>query len=229
MTRLACFVALAALGAIPLAASAQWSDNFDGYLPGSINGQGGWKGWDNVALGAGNVVTAPTRSSPHSQQVGGAADSVRQYSGVNSGAWTYTAWQYIPGNFSGTTYFILTNTYADGGPYDWSVELQFDGGTGLILDDFRTENPVSFLRDQWAEIRIDFDLTADTQSTYYNGALLSTGTWTTAGTSALNLACVDLFANGSSSVYYDDMSLVPVPGSAGLLCLAGLLATRRRR
>jgi hypothetical protein len=225
------FIAAAAVAAFPLAASAQWSDNFDSHSLGSINGQGGWKGWDNSAGAAGNVSDAMALSGRQSQEISGPADSVHEYSGVNSGAWTYSAWQYIPGNFTGTTYFILTNTYNDGGPYDWSVEYQFNASTGVVLDDFRTENPVNMVRDRWVELRVEFDLTANTAATYYDGALLSTGTWTTGVNSVLNLGCVDLFANSASSVFYDDMSLVavPAPASAGLLGLGGLLMARRRR
>ena len=49
------------------------------------------------------------------------------------------------------------------------------------------------------------------------------------GGGALQLAAVDLYANGADNVYYDDMS-VPIP-EPGILALAGLglLALMRRR
>ncbi|MCC6678825.1 MAG: hypothetical protein IT436_16975 [Phycisphaerales bacterium] len=221
--------AIAAAGMVPVAAMAQWSDNFDSYSPGTINGQGGWQGWDGNPAFAGTVTSALALSAPNSQQINSASDSVHLYSGVSTGMWTYTAKQYIPSSFTGSTYFILLNTYNDGGPYDWSVELQFLGGTGQIVDDLRASNPVTFVRDAWAEIRIDFDLTANTISQFYNGSLIASGTWTTGTPSVLNLAAVDLFGGTGTDVYYDDMRLIPAPASAALMGLAGLLSARRRR
>ncbi len=227
-TRLICF--LAGLALAPAAALAQWSDNFDSYPTGaSTQGLGGWKGWDNSAAAAGPTSGAQALSAPNSMNVSGPVDAVHEYSGVNAGAWTYTAHQYIPTAFNGSSFFILLNKYADLGPYDWSVELQFVGATNTILDDFRPENPVNFVRGQWAEIRVEFDLTANTVSHFYNNQLISSGTWTTGGGSTLNLAAVDLYANNTSSIYYDNMSLVPAPASAALLGLGGLIAGRRRR
>lgn len=234
MKRRVVLCALVAASACPAAALAQWSDNFDSYATGSINGQGGWKGWDGAPSAAGSVSTEFSLTLPNSQQIGGAADSVHEYTGVTSGKWTYTAQQYIPSSFtSGSTYFILMNKYTDGGPHtgpdNWSVELQFLGDTGLIVDDFRPGGPIPFVRDQWAEIRIELDLTLNTISQFYNGALISAGTWTNGPTSAMSLAAVDLFANGTTNVYYDNMSLIPAPATAALPALAGLFAARRRR
>lgn len=220
----------AALLGLSVSAYAQpWSDNFDSYATGSqMHGQGGWTGWDNSAAAGALTSARQALSVPNSVDIAGGSDLVHQYSGANSGVWTYTANMFIPGNFTGTTYFIITNTYNHGGPYDWSVELQFRASNPAILDDFRTENPVNYVRDAWAEIRVVADLTNDICDTYYNGALLSTGTWTTGAGSALNIGAVDLFANGASSVYYDDLSLIPEPASLSLLGLGALALLRRR-
>jgi MYXO-CTERM domain-containing protein len=222
----------AAILAAPAIASAQWSDNFDSYATGSqLHGQGGWHGWDNDPAAGALTSNAQALSAPNSVAITGASDLVHEYTGTSSGQWSYEARQYIPSGFTGTTYFILLNTYANGGPYNWSIETQFNGATGVILDDFRTENPVSIVRDQWVPLRVDFDLTANTVSTFYNNVLLSTGTWTTGTGSALNLAAVDLFANNTGPVYYDNIVLRQVPAPAGLavLGLGGLVAARRRR
>ena len=62
---------------------------------------------------------------------------------------------------------------------------------------------------QWVEIRVEIDLTANTQAVYYNNQLLFQDTWTdhVSGGGSLNIAAVDLFANSASTVYYDDLSL----------------------
>lgn len=227
-------VLLSAIAGLALASAAQgqWSDNFDSYSLGSINGQGGWQGWDNVPAAAGTVTNAQFRSSPNSQAIVGVNDSVHTYAGVTSGQWRYTAWQFIPQNYTGLTDFILNSVYNNNGPYQWAVQLGFNATTGLVTDDNgRTENPVNFVRGQWAEIRVDFDLTANTIAEYYNGQLLSTGTWNSTAYPALSFQAVDLFANTGTVVYYDDMSLtqIPAPAGAAVLGLGGLLAARRRR
>ena len=55
------------------------------------------------------------------------------------------------------------------------------------------------------------DLVADTQAFYYGNQLLFQGSWTggMSGGGITSIAAVDLFANGATSVYYDDISLVP--------------------
>ncbi len=224
-----CLVAFAALSAN---AFAVWSDNFDSYATGSqLIGQGGWEGWGNDP-GAGALTSnAQALSAPNAAAIGGGSDLVHQFSGVNSGAWTFSTGIYMPSGRAGTTYFILMNTYSPSGPWlngHWSIELSMSA-TGAVLDDFRPETPRSLVLDAWNVIRVDIDLTANTQSTYINGALLSAGTWTTDGDSALNLANVDLFANGTSNVYYDNMSLVPEPGSLAALTLGAIALLRRRR
>ncbi len=232
------YVRLMAIGLLAGTASiaaGQWSDNFDGYGPGSINGLGSggpnalgnWAGWDNSAAAAGTVSGTQARSARHSQEITGGADSVQRYTGVTTGQWSYVAWQFIPTGFTGDTYFILNNVYNHGGPYNWAVQLKFVGTTGRVLDDNgRAENVINYVRGAWAEIRVDFDLNANTLSEYYNGALLASGTWATGG--AIALGGVDLFANNASPVYYDDMTLIPTPAGLALLGL-GALANRRRR
>lgn len=216
--------------AAPAVASAQWSDNFDSYADGTVmSGVGGWSGWDNTPAAAGIIDNVVSVSSPNSMSIPAAADAVYAFSGVDSGVWTITAQQFIPRAFSGSTYFILLNTYAVGGPNDWSSQLIFNGSTGIVTDDNRPGSTVQFVRDAWAEIRVEIDLDADTMSAFYNNQLVSSGTWTTAGSSATSIGAIDLFGNGASTVFYDNVSLIPTPGAAGLLCLAGLAANRRRR
>jgi len=57
------------------------------------------------------------------------------------------------------------------------------------------------------------DLTHDTWALYYGGQLLYQGTCSgeVSGSVISNLAAINLFANGSSSVYYDNLSLTPLP------------------
>ncbi|MFZ0546879.1 MAG: hypothetical protein WAM60_15640 [Candidatus Promineifilaceae bacterium] len=213
---------LAAVMPLMVFAGGPWSDNFDSYSTGmDLHGVGGWKGWGDVPSASASTTSDQARSTPNSVEIMGASDLVHEYS-TASGKWVYTAWQYIPGNMTGTTYFIMLNRYDDACvDCNWSVEVQFDSISGTMIDDGGTAMPQPYITDQWVEIRIEIDLDADTQDFYYNGLLFYSGTWngyvTGAGTGSNVIANVDLFANGATSVYYDDMSLVEVPaGEPGL-------------
>jgi hypothetical protein len=65
------------------------------------------------------------------------------------------------------------------------------------------------VRDQWMEIRVEIDLDNDIQKFYYGGDLLYECSWTNgvSGGGILNIAAIDLWGNGASAVYYDDICL----------------------
>ena len=92
-----------------------------------------------------------------------------------------------------------------------------------------------FITDQWVPVRCEINLDTDWIDIFYNDSLFTGYKWTTGvtGGGALNIGAVDLYAFGSSAVYYDDMSLlptvVPEPASGFLLGLSLLLLGRRRR
>jgi len=229
MKRFMCLIgAVAMLAVLPAIAQADWMDNFDSYTTGSnMHGQGGWKGWQNDS-GAGAFVTdVVSRSPANSVEITGSSDLVHEYAGYTSGQWSYTAWQYVPDNFSGQSYFILLNTYTDAGDFNWSTQVMFDSAGTVQSQYENTELPL--ITGRWVEFRVDIDLDADTQSIYYDGALLSSKSWTdgVSGGGALNIGAVDLFANGASPVYYDDISLTPEPASCLVLALGALFLRRR--
>lgn len=220
--------------AIPANAQFQFLDNFS-YVDGSnLHGQAGWQGWDNVASAGAVVSSAFSYSAPTSVNITGGSDLVHRFIGATSGLWTFSVRQYIPSTSTGTSYFILLNQYNDGGPYDWSVQIQYNMGTGMVVSDFGAGATLPLVRNAWADIRFDINLTANTVSEFYNGALLSTHAWNDA-TGLMAISAVDLYANNAGPVYYDDLSLiyvVPEPSAAALLALFGALGavwTRRNR
>jgi PEP-CTERM motif len=222
-------------------ARADWTEGFESYANGTLlQGVGGWKGWDNSPAAAGTVTNVRAHTGTNSVVVGAPGDAVRTFT---PGEYTSTVdlrvWMWLGANDHTTdTYFIVNNRYNDGGPYTWTSQLNFrdvganagtvtaeaNGGGGSL--------PIAY--DQWAEIRIIWTDSTNTQQTFYNGTLLATGTWTVGAPSATDprdIGAVDLFTAGSTS-YFDDFQLlaVPEPTTGGLLLfgLAGLVLQRRR-
>jgi hypothetical protein len=120
--------------------------------------------------------------------------------------------------FEGTSYFILLSDYADGAGQEnkWAVQLRFDSGLMIVECEYDTISlPITL--DKWSEIRVEIDLDTDWMEIYYDGEFLHEKAWTATpnndGSGELNIAAVDLFANGATSVFYDDMTLEEIGGS----------------
>ncbi|MBE3137709.1 MAG: PKD domain-containing protein [Thermoplasmata archaeon] len=224
------FLFLGASATLSVSAKVPWTDDFDSYAAGSaLTGQGGWVAWDNVPAVTAYVSNAQSRSSPNSVEIawfsGNAADQVHEYSGINSGIWTYTAYQYVPSTMTGNTYFILLNTYVAGvhNSPDWSLQLVSSATLGTIVDYNDAEATLPLVTNAWAKIQVVIDFDTDWQTITYNDVQLQAKSWKD-GVSpggAKNLAAVDLYADSaaSTSVYYDDMSVLP--SGEELSCSAG--------
>ena len=203
--------------ALPLLVLAQpgWSDNFDSYATGqSVHGLGGWKGWGDDPTFTASTTDTFALSAPNSVEIEGLADLVHEFSGYTSGLWTLTAWQYIPANMTGLSYYIWLNQYDDpGATLNWSVQVNFNGATGNIISE-NDNGTLPFVTDEWAELRIDLDLDGDVQTFYYNGTELYTKSWAdgVSGGGIAAIGAIDLFANNATSVYYDDISIAPTFG-----------------
>ncbi len=197
-------------------ADRNWADNFDSYTDGQLldgtSDDGGWIGWADVPAAAGMVTSDQARSAPFSNQIWLNSDNVHQYEGYTSGHWRYTTW-----------HFILLSSYDGGGSGTfWTVQLWFDNNQGLVGSDF-DGNTVPLIKGQWNQIRCEIDLDTDYLGIFYAGTLIVEKTWSEkiqgTGGGPMAIAAVDLYANGSSPVYYDDMTLLPA--SAELICDAG--------
>lgn len=193
-------------------------ENFDSYTAGTeIIGQGGWEGWMGDPT-TGALVDDDFSVSPNNSiNIAGPSDLIHQFSGYSSGQYVVTAQQFIPAGFAGKSYFILQNTYL--GTTNWSVEVNIDSTTGLMSNETGASGgSMAYTTDEWKEIRVEIDLDADTQTFFYDDQELYSGTWTgeLTGGGALNIASIDLFANGASSVYYDDISIVAVGADFGV-------------
>ncbi|MFW6122556.1 MAG: PKD domain-containing protein, partial [Petrotogales bacterium] len=198
-----------------------WSDNFDEYELGQfLDGDpedGGWEGWDEDPAFGAYVVDDEYLSEPHSVDIVGDTDLVHEFEGYTSGEWRFLAWQYVPTDFSGQSYFILLSDYAEVDPgtnSKWAVQIKFDS-SGIVESEFDGVT-LPLITGQWVLLRTEINLDTDWFEFYYNGDLLIEKEWTAgpnnAGDGYLVVDAVDLFANGATSVYYDDLSLdIPQP------------------
>ena len=218
---------LAIVGVSSVASASLFMDDFESYAAGSaLHGQGGWKGWDNDPAWGAPASNVQASSGSISAEIAGNADLVHEF-GLAGGILELSAMQYVPTGATGQSFFLLLNTYNDGGPYDWSVQLNCDLAAGIITSDFGGGATANILYDQWIELKFNIDLDGNTIDEYYNGALLSTHQWDDTGNATLG--CIDLFANGASPIYYDDITVVPEPATLSLLCLGGLALIRKRK
>ncbi len=198
------FILLA--GVAGKARASEFTEGFETYAAGiSVHGQGGWKGWDNVAAAGAPVSNRVAHGGRNSIEIVGSSDLVHEFR-LTGGKWVLTAYQYVPTGARGTTYFILLNTYQDSGPYDWSVQTEFNLAAGTITPTAGgTGGQARIVYDQWAQIRLVIDLTANTFEESYNGTRIAAGTWDNNAHGTLQ--ALDLFGNGASSVFYDDITI----------------------
>ena len=193
-----------ALASMCSVASAQvFSEDFESYASGSaMHGQNGWKGWNNVAGAGAPVSSSYAFSGTNSVEIIGAADLVHEFD-ITGGRWELTAMQYIPSGTTGTSWFILLNTYNDNGTQDWSVQTQFNLETGAITTQYDSGASAVIVYDQWVQIRCMIDLDNNTVDEYYNGEFFTTHQWDDGNKNTLQV--IDLYGNGASSIYYDDI------------------------
>ena len=203
--------AIALFTYLPTTAQADWADDFEAYEVGSgLHGQGGWEGWNADPAFDATVSDLYAHGGTNSAEILPTSDIVHEYEGYTTGIWEYIAWMYIPGDFTGETYFIMLNTYVPNGDQNWSVVVSFmDGMVSAPFTDPAAALPM--ITGQWVELKVMIDLDNDLQTFFYGGDMLYEASWAdgASGGGELNIGAVDLFGNGASPVYYDDMSLQP--------------------
>ncbi|PIE53608.1 hypothetical protein CSA37_00115 [Candidatus Fermentibacteria bacterium] len=186
------------------AAEAEWSENFDSYAAGSgISGQGGWFPWDNNPSADAYVSTDQARSGANSIDITPTSDVVQEFD-ITSGNWVITAWNFIPADAAGEQYFILLTNY-NASNSDWALQLKFDNTAGQMSIEEGT-GVADIIRDQWIEVKVEIQLGANTQSIYYNDTFIETIPWAPSS-GILEFDALDLFSDGGSSVYWDDILL----------------------
>lgn len=220
-------IALAAFGHVAVCDGCNvdqgWYDGFAGYDAGSeMHGQGGWFAWDMDPTFGAMASNAQEYSDPNSVDIVGDSDLVHEFCGSDSHKWVFSAWCYVPGDFqsggSGDTagsYLILLSHYDWADPSnasEWTVQLHADSNTGTFRRDGNSPTSLPLITDAWVEVRVVIDLDADIYRVFYDDAELGLAeTWSDGvygGGASLNIAAADLFANQSTSVFWDDVRLV---------------------
>ena len=171
-------------------------ETFDTYANGTdLHGVSGWAGWDNDPALSAVVTQIQSKSAPQAVDIKLDADLVQEFPGFETGAWSYSGWQYIPSSFTSAgggqfagSYFNLLNTYTAGAPHDlakdWSVQMQFDSNDGMLKvfhgDNLNTIN-VPYETDRWVKIQAIVDLENDWTQIYYDDTLITEYSWTGGG------------------------------------------------
>lgn len=209
-------------------APAQWNDGFEAYEDGSIlEGQGGWHGWDGVNTPDSLVASQYASEGAHAVQINAGADTVHEFDGIDSGKWMIVTDVYTPSSFIGKVYFLVMNYYQDGGPYQWAVQVGFNGDSVEVQCDCGSGTPSTtpLLFDEWVEFRVVVDFSIDETEVYYGDILLGTYPWTAGpyGSGSYGLPqidAVDLYSDANNyphvtEVYFDNVRVVPFQGSVG--------------
>jgi len=200
-----------------------------------MHGQGGWKGWGNDA-GAGAVVSSSqAKSAPNSVNITGGSDLVHQFN-YTSGKWQISINQYVPSSVtSGESYLIFLNKYSDAGDNNWSIQTVGNLATGIFGESGGSDlaghtSTLPIVRDAWSTWTLDVDLDNNKVQQYYNGVAFGPEhAWQATGANAIG--AIDLFANGTGPVYYDNLTIqqIPEPSVLALIGLGGLALGLRRR
>jgi len=189
-------------------ASADWSENFDSYTPGSgLAGQGGWDGWQGSTTVDAFVTDSISRSPSNSVAIRPTTDIVHTFSERN-GEWEMTAWSYIPSTATDSTFFIMLNSYFPATNY-WSIQLEFNNSTGMLTCENGDFTQTAIIYDQWVEVKIEIDLESNECWKYYNGVEVEYWAWYGAP-GEKSIAALDLFSSGGSTIYWDDLNLANV-------------------
>lgn len=198
-------ITLAVAGFCSTAAAQAFREDFDSYAAGTdLQNVNGWKGWNGAAGSSAPVSDAFAFSGSNSVEIVSSADFVHEFD-IAGGKWVFSTMLYVPSGTSGTSYFILLNSYDDGANQDWSVQTLLDMGAGTLSSYYVAGSDIPLVFDEWVELKVVIDLDQNTVDEYYNGTLFATHQWddNEHGT----IGAVDLYGNNASSVYYDDIIL----------------------
>ena len=90
-----------------------------------------------------------------------------------------------------------------------------DNSINFYVGDANNPVQVPYIVDQWVPIDVIVDLENDHSTVFYGGQFVAEYQWTAGAFGGNNgqpqIAAVDLWANGSSPIFYDDMIIEEIP------------------
>lgn len=200
-------------------ASAQWLDDFDGYVPGPLAAQSLWEEWTGKTGVDANVVNTLSFTASNSVEIVKDNDVVYDFSNLaggrpSSGMWTASVMTYVSTLATGMGWYIMMNDYPSN--LQWSVQTQFDIANQKVIDGTAARKLVL---NQWTELVVAIDLDHDKYWSWYNGKLLAIARSWKGTTGQDVIAALDLYgdAGGLSSMNFDNTRLEKTAGGPLML------------
>lgn len=165
-------------------AAAQWSESFDGYVPGDICQQSAWDPVLRIPETCGHIVADQFRSPPYALSV---RDDVGEGDGEGQdfrlrfasdvpgldpgcGVWQFTCWVYVPAEATDEYYIILNSTTVP--LWEWGVQIRLNAELDHVLFCYPGSDCAPLIRDEWVEVAAIIDLNDSTVDVYYDNVLL---------------------------------------------------------
>ncbi len=229
---------------IPTAAQADWSDGFEPYTLGDVNGQGLWIDFGGTLTTDVTTAQAATgdKSLAFSLNPAGGGDSygsdayVIAMDGavITAGQWVMSYELYIPTGYGGSCEMFISQGALPGSFWDgvWlhttATDLTHGGGA----------ETAALVFDRFAEVKLEIDLTANTVDVSYDGAAFYSTDWDRdtnvdhtpqPAIGGLNFWAAGSAAGLTGTFYVDDFNLTPEPATLAMLAMGGGMLLKRRR
>jgi hypothetical protein len=189
-----------------------FTENFDSYKVGSnIAGQGGWEIWYSGGNNA-TVSDEQASSPPNSLRDVTGSDIVHRFA-IDEGVWDFSIDVYTPSNAGGDGFVIMMNQYGAADIDRWSMQVRFSPSAKIVESQWDLAS-LPLTLDTWVTFSAVIDLDNDTWDSFVDGQPLSTGlVWSdngfAAGPGITSIAALDLWSEGATPFYYDNISLQP--------------------
>jgi len=193
-------------------------DDFDNYMMGTLDGQGGiWASWtgasglEDTEVSDDYAFSGSYSMKVHEGGVNGSSDIVADFGeGDTTGMFEVSFAFLQPPGYGG--YFNLMHDY-DGSNSTWAMDVFLDGnnGVGTVFQGTTTIGTFSFTPGNWTPLNIVVDLTNDEGELIVNGLSNMTWQWSggNSGSVFKQLAACNMYSTAPAGLdaltYYDDV------------------------